>query len=187
MSTLKDVLRQLPTFPDVLPQLDVDTVPDDPGVLFRQWLDEAIASGARQPSAMTFMTTRADGTPVGRTLIVKDVDERGYQFSTHRSSRKGIEISENARASMLFFCRESGRQVRITGTVVELSAEESQRDWEGRPNYTGEPNPDWQLYALEPDEFEFLQAKLDRNHTRMEYVRQADGSWTHALVTTPAG
>ena len=39
------------------------------------------------------LTSRPDGTPVGRTLILKDIDDAGYHFSTHRSSRKGIEIA----------------------------------------------------------------------------------------------
>lgn len=82
---------------------------------------------------------------------------------------------------------ESGRQVRITGTAVPLPEEVSQADWRARPNYSGRPNPDWQLYALAPVEFEFLQSRNDRNHTRVECSKNADGGWTHHLVTTPAG
>lgn len=186
MSELPERLRALPAFPADLPVLDPEQAPADPETLFRRWLEDAIASGARQVHAMAFVTVRADGTPVARTLILKDIDADGFHVSTHRSSRKGVELAADDRASMLFLWRESGRQVRVTGRVQELSAEASQRDWEGRPSYTGAPNPDWQLYALVPAEYEFMQAREDRNHTRLEYRRAGD-SWERGIVTTPAG
>lgn len=185
MSTLRDQLAALPSFPHPLPVLDPEQAPEDPHELFSRWFQDAIDSGQRQPHAMTF--TSIDGeTAVGRTLIVKDIDERGFHFSTHRTSRKGQQIEANPRASMIFFWRESGRQVRVTGVVHALSREESERDWQARPSYTGSPNPDWQLYALEPREFEFMQAREDRNHTRVEYVHHGP-TWSHGTVDTPAG
>jgi pyridoxamine 5'-phosphate oxidase len=187
MTEIREHLAKLPSFPKELPILEKETAPRDPDILFESWLNNAIEAGNRQPHAMTFVTNRADGTPIGRTLIIKDIDANGYQFSTHRTSRKGQELQENPRASMVFFWRESGRQVRITGTVTLLSEEASQLDWHGRPSYDGRPNPNWQLYTLLPDEFEFLQAREDRNHTRVEYNRVVDGPWSRHLVTTPAG
>lgn len=186
MSELESRLRLLPAFPEPLPELLEQDLPDSPDALFLNWLHEAIDSGERQPHAMTMLTVRPDGTPVGRTLILKDVDAAGYHFSTHRSSRKGMELEQNPRVSLVFFWRESGRQVRVTGDAVALSDEASQSDWVGRPSYSGVPNPDWQRYALLPDEFEFMQARLDRNHTRIEYRRAGQG-WEIARVKTPAG
>ena len=187
MSEISDQLGSLASFPRELPVLEFNDLPEEPRELFAEWLDEAIKAGNRQPHAMTFVTTREDGSPVGRTLIIKDMDVRGYHFSTHRTSRKGQELAQNSRASMIFFWRESGRQVRITGRVQPLGEEASQADWRERPSYNGEPNPDWQLYALDPDEFEFLQAREDRNHTRVEYIEGADDAWSHHLVETPGG
>lgn len=186
MSELESRLRQLPAFPDPLPVLSEEDLPVAPGDLFIDWLTTAIESGERQPHAMTMLTVRPDGTPVGRTLILKDVNDDGYHFSTHRSSRKGIEIAANPRISFVFFWRDSGRQVRITGEAIALSDEKSQLDWQARPSFRGEPNPDWQRYALRPDEFEFMQARLDRNHTRIE-CRRDDVGWSWARVATPAG
>jgi pyridoxamine 5'-phosphate oxidase len=186
MSELRDRLRGLPAFPQDLPVLDPDAIPEDPQVLFLDWLEDAIASGVRQPHAMTFTTIDEAGFPVGRALILKDIEDGAYQVSTHRTSRKGAQLAENAKASMIFFWRESGRQVRITGTVTALDDEASQADWASRPSYTGEPNPEWQVYALVPSAFEFMQAREDRQHTRIEYTTDA-GTWTHGPVPTPAG
>ncbi len=161
--------------------------PEQPEELFLSWLDDAIASGVRQPHAMALTTIRIDGTPVARTLIIKGPDEFGYHFSTHRTSHKGEQLTQNPRASLLFFWAESGRQVCITGHVTELSYESSQADWAARPSYNGAPNPDWQLYALQPAEYEFLQAREDRNHTRLGYQHSAATSWISAPVTAPGG
>lgn len=186
MSELETRLRSLPAFPQPLPVLDPAAMPADPDTLFLDWLDAAIESGERQPHTMAFVTARADGEPVARTLILKDLDADGYHFSTHRTSRKGIELAADPRCSMLFFWREFGRQVRVTGVAVPLDDEATQRDWAGRPSYTGQPNLDWQRYALRPTEFEFMQAREDRQHTRVEYTR-GDAGWRHAVVATPAG
>ncbi|MFC7375011.1 MULTISPECIES: pyridoxal 5'-phosphate synthase [unclassified Brachybacterium] len=186
MSELADRLRALPAFPEDMPVLHPENVPEDPDELFLSWLDDAIASGARQPHAMTFQTVLADGTPVGRTLILKDVDENGYHVSTRNTSRKARQLEQNPRAAMTFFWRESGRQVQIIGDVVALGEDVSQADWLTRPTSDGRPNPEWQVYALQPHLVEFTQSRHDRNHTRVGYRRE-DGRWSHGPVTTPAG
>lgn len=186
MSDLAARLRALPSFPDDMPELDPCAAPEDPAELFLSWLEDAIAAGVRQPHAMTFQTLGADGGPVGRTLILKDLDQRGLHVSTHRTSRKGEQLAADPRAAMTFFWRESGRQVQIGGTVHALEEETSRADWLARPTSDGRPNPDWQVYALQPERYEFLQARHDRRHRRLG-CRREGGSWTHAEVTTPAG
>ena len=52
---------------------------------------------------------------------------------------------------MNFYWPSQGRQVRVAGPVAELSAEASARDWADRPRSDGSSNPDWQLYAVQPD------------------------------------
>lgn len=65
----RDRLRVLPTFPDELPVLDPEGVPEDPQRLFLDWLDAAIASGERQSTAMTVTTVADDVAPVSRRLL----------------------------------------------------------------------------------------------------------------------
>ncbi|WP_206445822.1 pyridoxine/pyridoxamine 5'-phosphate oxidase [Agrococcus sp. KRD186] len=186
MSELRERLRALPTFPETMPSLDPEGVPTHPLALFTAWLDDAIASGERQPSAFTLSTIGDDGAPASRTLIVKDVDERGLQFSSNRGSRKGQELEARPVATALFFWRELGRQVEVSGFVSEMGADASAADWRERPSFSGEPNPDWVLWALDPTRCVFLQATLDRKHVRVEYLRGGDG-WEHQQPTTTAG
>jgi len=159
-------LRALPDFPADLPGFDPDTAPTDPAELFRQWLDEALAAGESQPHACSLATVSVNGQPSSRMLILKNIDDDGWHFATARTSRKGRELSANPRAALNFYWPSLGRQVRVAGPVVELSAEASARDWAERPRADGSENPDWQLYALRPAEIEFWQANLDGPHIR---------------------
>jgi pyridoxamine 5'-phosphate oxidase len=75
----------------------------------------------------------------------------------------------NPHAALNFFWQQQGRQVRVAGSVVELSPEASASDWHDRPGADGSGNPSWQLYAVRPREIEFWQARHDRRHIRHRY------------------
>lgn len=173
--SLRDRLRSLPTFPDVMPTLDPHTLGPDPQQVFLDWLSEAIESGERQPTAMTVTTVGEDGVPASRTLIVKEVDERGIHFSSSRSSRKGQQLAANPVVTLLFFWRPLGRQVEITGEAVALDETTSRTDWRERPSYDGTDNPDWQVWAVRPQRYELMQATHDRKHVRVEYRQHGHG------------
>ncbi|WAP50982.1 pyridoxamine 5'-phosphate oxidase family protein [Arthrobacter sp. ATA002] len=163
------MLRALPDFPENLPAFDPASAPADPSDLFRSWLREALAAGVRQPHAFSLATANAAGNLSSRMLILKDLDADGWHFATARTSRKGKELSENQRAAMNFYWSEVGRQVRVSGSVVQLSVAASARDWAERPAADGSENPSWQLYAVQPREIEFWQADPGRRHIRHCY------------------
>jgi pyridoxamine 5'-phosphate oxidase len=167
--SFRSQLRALPDFPADLPRFDPDTAPADPAELFRRWLDEALAAGERQPHACSLATVDGAGQPSSRMLILKNIDDDGWHFATARTSRKGKELAANPRAALNFYWPSLGRQVRVAGFVVELSAEASARDWAERPRADGSENPDWQLYAVLPAEIEFWQANLDGPHIRHRF------------------
>jgi len=164
--SFRSLLRALPDFPASLPPFDAKAAESDPALLFQGWLAAALAAGVPQPHAFSLATATAAGQPSSRMLILKDIDEAGWHFASSATSRKGLELSENPRAAMNFYWPQQGRQVRVVGSVVELSAQASARDWDERPGADGRPNPSWRLYALQPTEFEFWQASADRNHVR---------------------
>lgn len=167
--SFRQYLRALPDFPEVLPDFDPATAPADPVGLFRQWLDEALAAGVPQPNACSLATADVLGRPSSRMLILKNIDDDGWHFATSRASRKGQELAANPHAALNFFWQQQGRQVRVAGSVVELSREASASDWHARPGADGSDNPNWQLYAVRPREIEFWQARHDRRHIRHRY------------------
>ena len=169
--TFRQLLRALPDFPEVLPDFDPASAPADPAELFRLWLAEALEAGVPQPNACSLATADELGRPSSRMLILKDIDADGWHFATSRESRKGQELAANPHAALNFFWQQQGRQVRVAGDVVELSAEASAADWQARPGADGSENEntDWQLYAIRPREIEFWQARHDRRHIRHRY------------------
>ena len=109
------------------------TAADDPFALFAAWLEQATASEPRDPTAMTLATVDADGLPNARMVLLKSADERGFVFFTNYESRKGLDLAANPHASLLFYWIELERQVRVEGTVVKTSAEESDLYFHSRP------------------------------------------------------
>ncbi len=172
--SFRHLLRGLPDFPEHLPEFNPERAPADPAELFHQWLAEALAAGVPQPNAFSLATADERGRPSSRMLILKDIDDAGWHFATSRQSRKGQELAANPHAALNFFWQQQGRQIRVAGDVVELSADASEADWQARPGADGSDNPSWQLYALRPRELEFWQARHDRRHIRHRYGPRRD-------------
>ena len=82
---------------------------------------------------MTLATTGTDGQPSARIVLLKSFDDRGFVFYTNYQSRKGQELSENPRASLLFYWPQLWRQVRIEGVVEKISPAESEAYFQSRP------------------------------------------------------
>lgn len=104
--------------------------------MFQDWLDAAHKTDLHEPTAMTLATANAQGLPSARTVLLKSFDERGFVFFTNSQSRKGGELLENAHAALCFFWQPLMRQVRIEGSTVAISDEESDAYWESRPRDT---------------------------------------------------
>ena len=93
----------------------------DPMALFGAWMKDAEASEPNDPIAVALATASRDGMPSVRMVLMKRVDERGFAFYTNAESQKGCELAENPLAAMCFHWKSLRRQVRISGTVTELS------------------------------------------------------------------
>lgn len=114
------------------PLLEADVDPD-PFVQFREWFADAAAHGAPQPEAMTVASTDAAGRPSARMVLLRGLDDRGFTFFTNYGSRKAGELDANPHAAIVFHWHVVQRQVRITGVVERVSAEESDAYWATRP------------------------------------------------------
>jgi pyridoxamine 5'-phosphate oxidase len=100
---------------------------------FNTWWQEALNSEIDEVNAMTLATASADGIPAARIVLLKGYDEHGFVFFTNYESFKGMQLAENPRACLVFFWKELERQVRITGLVEKVSAEESDAYFNSRP------------------------------------------------------
>jgi pyridoxamine 5'-phosphate oxidase len=97
----------------------------DPIKLFRKWFEAAVHAELKEPNAMTLATADAAGKPSARMVLLKGFDERGFVFYTNYRSRKGRELERNPHAALVLFWQPLERQIRITGRVTKVSAEES--------------------------------------------------------------
>ncbi len=130
---LRPWLRSLPVFPDALPSFDADALPEEPAMLFLEWLKAAVEAGQQAAHAACLSTSSSRAVPSARFLILKDLDHRGWQFASHRTSPKGVDLRHNPVAALTFFWPATARQVRVSGAVSALPAEDSARDFLARP------------------------------------------------------
>jgi pyridoxamine 5'-phosphate oxidase len=100
---------------------------------FRSWFADAVASGLQEPNAMVVATASPDGQPSTRTLLLKDVDERGLVFYTNLTSRKSAELAGNPGASCLFPWLSLHRQVAVVGRAELLGRDEVAEYFRSRP------------------------------------------------------
>lgn len=113
--------------------LHEDSLDPDPIAQFRQWFDEARASGIPEPNAMTLGTAEKNGRVSCRTVLLKAYDDRGFVFFTNYGSRKARQIAENPHAALLFPWVALARQIEIAGPVEKISAAESLAYFLSRP------------------------------------------------------
>lgn len=111
---------------------DADARPD-PFEQFQLWLGDALSAGIKQPNAMTLSTVDAHGRPDARVVLLKALDDRGFVFYTHRTSRKGKELAANPHCALTFFWDSLERQVRVQGTAEWTSDAESDEYFLSRP------------------------------------------------------
>ncbi len=105
----------------------------DPFRQFDKWFQEAQAAKLVEPNAMTLSTVGADGRPSSRTVLLKGIDGRGFVFYSNYDSRKGRELGNIPRASLVFPWIPLERQVIVEGAVARLTREESEAYFHSRP------------------------------------------------------
>jgi pyridoxamine 5'-phosphate oxidase len=94
---------------------------------FTRLLDEAKASGEREPTAMNLATVDGSGRVASRIVLLKGVDERGFRFHTNYQSDKGSQLETHPQLALCFHWKQlrEGVQVRVEGAARKLQDEES--------------------------------------------------------------
>jgi pyridoxamine 5'-phosphate oxidase len=116
-----------------LARLDEATASADPIAQFDRWFAEAREARLEEPNAMALATATREGAPSVRMVLLKGVDQGRFAFFTDYRSQKGVELTANPRAALVFYWPELERQVRITGRVSVVPREESESYFRTRP------------------------------------------------------
>lgn len=97
----------------------------DPLSIFESWFAEARASEPNDPNAMALATATAEGVPSVRMVLLKGHGPDGFVFYTNFQSRKGGELAANHHVALLFHWKSLRRQIRIEGTIAEVTPAEA--------------------------------------------------------------
>ncbi|GJQ10693.1 hypothetical protein GpartN1_g2484.t1 [Galdieria partita] len=113
--------------------LDESTLTDNPFVLFRKWLEEAVAAQVKEPNAMCLATVDQYHRPSNRYVLLKGFDDRGFVWYTNYTSRKAQQLERNPFAALTFWWGDLERSVRVEGRVFKVSSSESDSYFVSRP------------------------------------------------------
>tara|TARA_B100000586_G_scaffold261708_1_gene229225 strand:+ start:498 stop:1124 length:627 start_codon:yes stop_codon:yes gene_type:complete len=105
---------------------------NDPIELFRVWMDEAKKTEPNDPTAFSLATSKKNGIPSVRMILLKDFSEEGFAFYTNLESQKSKEIKENPNAAMCFHWKSLQRQIRVSGSISKIKDELADKYYETR-------------------------------------------------------
>lgn len=115
-------------------ELDESTVAPTWSGQLVAWFQEAVErEGSREPNALQIATVDAAGRPSLRTVLAKRIDEHGVTFYTNYRSAKARDLDARPYAAALFVWLNLERQVRLSGPVQRVSAEETAGYFRTRP------------------------------------------------------
>ncbi|WP_010096667.1 pyridoxine/pyridoxamine 5'-phosphate oxidase [Ornithinibacillus scapharcae] len=132
METIREVLKNSKTLQGPFPEFHSEQVSDTPQELFLIWYQMALEYGVPEPHAMTLSTVDEAGFPDARILILKDIDQSGWYFSSSSMSEKGKQLANNPHVAITFYWSAIGRQIRIRGQASIMGKELSARDFLNR-------------------------------------------------------
>ena len=106
---------------------------DDPAKLFKIWMSEAEKKEINDPNALSLATTNQKNEPSVRMVLLKGLSEKGFVFYTNLDSPKSIDLKKNPKAEMCFHWKSLLRQIRIFGSIVQVSEKEADTYFNTRP------------------------------------------------------
>ncbi len=113
-------------------RLEKSKLTPDPFALFKTWFQEALKANIPDANAMV-VSTCLNNAPSSRITLLKEISEGGFVFYTNYNSRKGYEIAQNPKVSLLFFWQSLERQVRVEGSATKVKESESETYFNSRP------------------------------------------------------
>ena len=106
---------------------------DDPLELFKIWMAEAEKKEINDPNALSLATANNKNEPSVRIVLLKGLNQKGFVFYTNLDSQKSSDIKKNPKAEMCFHWKSLQRQIRIFGSIVQVSDKEADEYFNSRP------------------------------------------------------
>ena len=106
---------------------------ENPLELFKIWMEEAKKNEINDPNALSLATINKDNEPSVRMVLLKGVSPKGFVFYTNLNSPKSLDLKINPKAAMCFHWKSLQRQIRISGSVIQVSDQEADTYYNSRP------------------------------------------------------
>ncbi len=113
--------------------LQLHDLNSDPIIQFGDWYQQAFDNNLRQPNAMSLATADSNCNVSSRLVLLRTFDKDGFVFFTGYETKKAQAIAENPNVALLFPWLQLNRQVRIEGTAVQISKQETLKYFATRP------------------------------------------------------
>src|SRR5215475_6591409 len=107
--------------------LDTKDLLKNPFDMFKKWWQESIDAQDPMRDAV-FLASALKDQPDARIVLLKSFDDQGFTFFTNYQSAKGLELSLNPKACMVFYWPTLERQVRLRG-IVEKTKRKTSEDY----------------------------------------------------------
>jgi pyridoxamine 5'-phosphate oxidase len=106
---------------------------ENPLELFKIWMEEAKKNEINDPNALSLATINKDNEPSVRMVLLKGVSPKGFVFYTNLNSPKSLDLKINPKAAMCFHWKSLQRQIRISGSVIQVLDQEADTYYNSRP------------------------------------------------------
>jgi len=102
-------------------ELTEEQAGDNPFLLLRRWLEEALEANIIEPNAMCLATVDAHGNPDARFVPLRGLDDDELVFYTNINCAKGKQMAHHPYATLVFWWGVLERQIRRRGRVEQVS------------------------------------------------------------------
>ena len=113
--------------------IDIKKLKSNPIKQFEIWFKKAKKENIIEPNAMVLSTISKNNLLNSRTVLLKNITDKGFIFFTNYESRKANDIMHNNNVSLVFLWKKIERQVIIKGKAVKITKQDSKKYFDSRP------------------------------------------------------
>ena len=96
-------------------------------------MNEAKKKEINDPNALSLATTNENKEPSVRMVLLKGLSKKGFVFYTNLNSPKSLDLKKNPKAAMCFHWKSLQRQIRISGSITQVTDDEANIYFNSRP------------------------------------------------------
>ena len=113
--------------------IDIKKLKNNPIKQFAIWFKKAKKENIIEPNAMVLSTISKNNLLNSRTVLLKNITDKGFVFFTNYESKKANDIMHNNNVSVVFLWKKIERQVIIKGKAVKITKRDSKKYFDSRP------------------------------------------------------